>query len=73
MEVQDMQNRYKNFESELSILHKQKEDLLDCVEGQVNQIEELKGEIVVIKTRSSQLESQMIQRSSVDQYPRAES
>ena len=39
MEVQAFTKRYEGFEHELGILHKQKEDLLDCVENQVNQIE----------------------------------
>ena len=36
MEIEHTNNRYSGFEHELGLLHKQKEDLLDCVENQVN-------------------------------------
>ena len=35
-ELNQVKSSYANFENEVGVLHKQKEDLLDCVEGQVN-------------------------------------
>ena len=32
----EMQKRYEAFDQELAMLHKQKDELLDCVESQVN-------------------------------------
>jgi len=32
VEIQKIQSGYSQFEKELAVLHKQKEDLLDCVE-----------------------------------------
>ena len=63
METQEVKNRYTGFEQELGLLHKQKEDLLDCVENQVNQIEQLRGELLQEKSRSTSLE-QHVQRVS---------
>ena len=32
-ELSQVKSSYENFEKEVGVLHKQKEDLLDCVEG----------------------------------------
>lgn len=41
------------------MLHKQKEELLDCVESQVNQIGTLRKDLFHAKSRSSALEIQV--------------
>ena len=69
-EADELSKRYQKFEDELSILHKQKEDLLDCVENQVNQIESLKNDVTQERERSSTLELQ-IRQSQLHDYGRA--